>query len=636
MKKIVTTTILCCICFPILFSQCLSGNCKDGTGVKKMKDGSIFIGQFKKGKPNGVGRINYVNGDAFQGEWLAGKPHGAGTLYKSSGLTQIGNWDNGSFLPLEEQGQFSDKGSLNEMSPKIGCINGDCLRGEGVYVFKSGAIYSGSFLNGEIHGSGVCIYPDGSKYEGEWKNRFYHGNGTLTYANGKTRSGLWEKGYAIKDINGKQLGIERSFQVAVQSGCLSGNCIDGEGIKAYTDGSRYEGRFRKGKPSGFGTFYFPNGAQYSGGFKDGVEHGRGRYIHTDGTVIAGDWTYGEKLQNGTNRVTTLGCIAGNCTNGYGTYLFKDGSVYTGTFKNGIPDGHGKVEYPEGQPYKKYEGQMTAGKFNGIGTLVMTNGSSFAGKWQNGMYVGRNNPQSNNEGLPKIWAVIIGIAAYNHMPVLKYTDDDAYRFYAFLKSPEGGAIADERVRILIDEVATKRNIMAVMKEIFSKASDNDVVMLYFSGHGLMGSFLPIDYDGFNNQLYHTEIKEILEKSRAKLKLCIADACHSGSLLADRSGEIDESMEAFFQKLDNVRGGTALIMSSKSNETSLESSGLRQGVFSHFLIKGLKGDADSDYDQFVTVPELYQYISTNVRSYTNNRQTPLLKGDFDKDTPLSKKY
>ena len=47
-----------------------------------------------------------------------------------------------------------------------------------------------------------------------------------------------------------------------------------------------------------------------------------------------------------------------------------------------------------------------------------------------------------------------MASYKHMPALQYTDDDAYRMYAFLKSPEGGALKDEQIKILVDDAATK--------------------------------------------------------------------------------------------------------------------------------------------------------------------------------------
>ena len=200
-------------------------------------------------------------------------------------------------------------------------------------------------------------------------------------------------------------------------------------------------------------------------------------------------------------------------------------------------------------------------------------------------------------------------------------------YAFLKSPEGGALTDDHIRILIDEDATKEKILTAMRETFSKAGPNDLVLIYFSGHGLRGSFLPIDFDGYDNKLEHEEMNEILQASPAKYKLVIADACHSGSLLAMKSGDQRNILEDYYKTLAQANAGTALIMSSKPDETSLESSGLRQGVFSHFLIRGLKGEADADGNKIVTVQELFDFVDGNVRAYTANRQSPVIKGDYD---------
>jgi uncharacterized caspase-like protein len=236
---------------------------------------------------------------------------------------------------------------------------------------------------------------------------------------------------------------------------------------------------------------------------------------------------------------------------------------------------------------------------------------------------------------KVWAVIVGISAYDHMPTLRYTDDDAYRMYAFLKSPEGGALADDQIKILIDEDATHDKILDAIADIFGKAGENDLAMIYFSGHGLPGAFLPIDFDGFNRKIQHEEINEILESSPAKYKLCIADACHSGSLLAmaEKSGTVRNVLADYYKTLAQAEPGTALIMSSKSEETSLESSGLRQGVFTHFLIRGLKGEADKDGNKIVTVQELFDYVDENVRAYTMNRQSPMIKGAYDKKMTVS---
>jgi len=624
-----------------LQAQCLSGNCENGAGVKILEDGSRYIGQFRQGQLEGVGTRRYVDGSTYQGQWRAGFPHGEGVQYFPDGTTIAGHWDNGRYTG-KKPAEFMDKGAERGAYRSTGCINGDCFNGEGVFVFSSGAIYIGAFNNGEIHGIGMCMYPDGSKYQGEWKHRYPEGKGTMTYADGTTRNGYWKKGQPVDNYGQVMLNRSSAFSsiddgTNIQSGCLSGNCDNGKGILAYPEGSRYEGQFRNRLPDGYGTFYYANGNQYSGSFRKGNRHGRGTLIRNDGAVLSGEWRFGEYIESGETKTSLLGCVSGNCMNGYGTYLYKDGNKYTGTFRNGYPDGYGTVEYQNGN---RYEGQMKDGAFEGTGTLYR-DGMKIAGRWKQGMYLGEIKPENQpgnhvqNKKTPRIWAVIVGIAAYNSMPTLRYTDDDAYRFYSFLKSPEGGALKDEHIRILIDEEATKKKIITSMNEVFSQAGPDDLVIMYFSGHGLKGSFLPIDYDGHNNKLFHSEIRDILERSRAKLKLCLADACHSGSLLTLRSGGEGNQLEDYYNKLAQSNPGTVLIMSSKSDETSLESSGLRQGVFSHFLIRGLKGEGDQDRDSYVSVQELFDYIYFNVRSYTQNRQSPIIKGDFDPTTPLSKK-
>jgi uncharacterized caspase-like protein len=220
-----------------------------------------------------------------------------------------------------------------------------------------------------------------------------------------------------------------------------------------------------------------------------------------------------------------------------------------------------------------------------------------------------------------------------MPTLKYTDDDAYRYYAFLKSLEGGAIPDNQVRILIDEDATRENVLENLTDIFAQAGPNDLVIFYFSGHGLNGYFLPIDFDGYNNKLSHEEIAAVFQQCKAKYKLCLADACHSGSLLAMRSTEVESTLNQFYSVLSTTVSGTALIMSSKSEETSLESSGLRQGVFSHFLIRGLKGEADNNLDNIVSVGEIFEFVYAKVRDYTAKRQSPVIKGNYDPSMPVA---
>lgn len=532
------------------------------------------------------------------------------------------------------------------------CISGDCENGDGTYMLPSGAKYFGGFQNGEIHGHGTCKYPDGSKYVGEWKNRLYDGFGTKTYEDGSMRAGFWKKGQPI-DERGQLIVREslkettKNFDTNIQTGCLRGNCRSGYGTFAYPDGSIYRGNFFNYKPMGWGEYNYYNGDQYIGEFKRGLRDGKGTLNLSNGKQLKGDWLADEFIGDNKYASNQVGCVQGDCNAGEGVYIFPDRQGrYVGTFLNGKPHGEGTVFYEDGSRYK---GQLAGGAINGYGVLYRMNGQQTEGYWNRGTFTGNYNRQNtfgpNQPGITrlgnsndsKVWAVIVGVANYNHMRVLKYTDDDAYRMYAFLKSPEGGALSDQRIRILIDEDATKSGIKTAMEDVFYRASSNDLVILYFSGHGLPGSFLPYDYDGYNNKFYHDEINEILEKSDAKFKLCIADACHSGSFLNDQAmlkdGALENILESYYNNLATAMPGTALIMSSKSEETSLESNNLRQGVFSHFLIRGLKGEADQDNDEVIVIQELFNFIRNNVKSYTGNRQSPIIKGNYDLLTPVA---
>jgi hypothetical protein len=651
MKK--TAALIVSVLFVITLAgaQCLSGDCQDGKGIIIYPDGERYVGQFFKGRKHGEGTLYYLNGSRYRGQWANDLPHGEGFKLFKDGTRLEGYWEKGRLIRRNEKiGEFSEYMARGG-NEKAGCISGNCHTGKGIYIYSSGAIYVGEFRNGEINGFGVCYFSDGSKYQGEWVHRYPEGHGIKTYPDGSKRTGWWKQGQPVDEFGNLVIELINSKEsendgTDIQSGCISGNCTDGQGLFAYPDGSRYEGQFYDGKPEGWGTFYDVNGDQFTGSFQAGYRHGNGKLHREDGRVITGEWRHGEYV-GPSARTKPLGCLDGDCENGYGTYRFKDSSEYVGTFRNFLPHGEGVVYYSNGE---RYEGEMARGAFNGEGTLYRLDGSRISGRWENGTFLGvrgqsppsqhgylaQNSSDPFNQQAPrmKVWAVIIGIAAYNHMPVLRYTDDDAYRIYAFLKSPEGGALDDSQIRILIDEDATKHNIVKAMEKTFGQAGPNDLVFLYFSGHGLKGSFLPFDFDGYNNKLFHTEINHLLDQSPAKYKLCIADACHSGSLLAMRSGEKQPPiLLSYYESLAKAEAGTALIMSSKSDETSLESSGLRQGVFSHFLIRGLKGEADTDGNKIVSVQELFDFVRSNVRNYTASRQSPMIQGDYDKTMTVS---
>lgn len=500
------------------------------------------------------------------------------------------------------------------------CMFGQCDFGYGVMIYANGEKYVGEFDNKKRHGQGVYFLSNGDKYVGTWKNNEYSGEGRLYKRDGVIESGIWADSRLVK----MQENISR---------CLTGNCKNGFSAYLFDNGTKVVGMFQNGKPDGQVAVFYPNGAKYVGDFNNFKKEGLGILSHPDGLIEEGFWK--NDAYSGAAK-SRKGCIEGDCDEGFGKYVYGDYTTYIGNFSGSYAHGEGECYYSDGDYYK---GEWQAHHFHGRGTMYYSDGTVQDGYWKAGEFLGNTPPTRKmpltptvTTEIPKVYAVLVGVARYNHMKSLKYTDDDAYRMFAFLKSPEGGALADDQIKILIDEDASKDNILKTLDKTFSKAGPNDVIFFYFSGHGLKGAFLPIDYDGNNNRVEHTDIMQILDKSPAKSKIIIADACHSGSLNGSRGTTAQAAIESYYDAFNRSSGGTVLMMSSKAEETSIENNGLRQGIFSHFLIRGLKGAADNDENKLVTINELFEYVEANVKFYTNNYQTPVISGEYDDRLPM----
>ena len=72
-------------------------------------------------------------------------------------------------------------------------------------------------------------------------------------------------------------------------------------------------------------------------------------------------------------------------------------------------------------------------------------------------------------------------------------------------------------------ATKDNIINVLKKL--KLNKNDVLMVYFSGHGGMEKGQLFLETADIEQLYRSELEKIVKAKDAKLKLVFTDACSS---------------------------------------------------------------------------------------------------------------
>ena len=130
-------------------------------------DGQKYMGQWKDGKRNGQGVVNF------------------GTRSKFAGDTYVGEFKDGEMF---RQGTYTFANG-NEY---VGEFQNNRTHGQGTYTFANGDKYVGRWKSGKQHGQGTLTYVDGEKYTGGFRNGLHHGNGTITYANGKTLKGIWE------------------------------------------------------------------------------------------------------------------------------------------------------------------------------------------------------------------------------------------------------------------------------------------------------------------------------------------------------------------------------------------------------------------------------------------------------------
>jgi hypothetical protein len=242
----------------------------------------------------------------------------------------------------------------------------------------------------------------------------------------------------------------------------------------------------------------------------------------------------------------------------------------------------------------------------------------------------------------IWAVVIGIDAYSKVTPLKYAVNDAKAFYEYLV--KRSQIPSENVTLLLDREASLSRLRSTLgTHLKNKASKEDMVILYFAGHGATETDVQspdgdglekylLPYDADPKDLYASaipmrEISYIFDRIRSERLIFIVDSCYSGAsggrTISTTGGYRASISETF---LDRIAGGRGRIILSASaaNEVSEEKDELKHGVFTYFLLDGLLGKADTDKDGVITVDEIYGYVSKYVPQVTGQEQHPVKKG------------
>jgi uncharacterized caspase-like protein len=176
-----------------------------------------------------------------------------------------------------------------------------------------------------------------------------------------------------------------------------------------------------------------------------------------------------------------------------------------------------------------------------------------------------------------------------------------------------------------------------------AGKDDTVIIFLAGHGatdqdssspdgdgLEKYILPHNADPkdlYTSAMPMSEIARIFQRINSERLIFISDTCYSGGSggrTIPIAGKRANISGIFWERLSQGKG-RVILTASDANEVSVEKDELKHGVFTYYLLEGLRGKADLDKDKLITVDEVYRYVSTKVPQATGQNQHPVRKGE-----------
>lgn len=251
----------------------------------------------------------------------------------------------------------------------------------------------------------------------------------------------------------------------------------------------------------------------------------------------------------------------------------------------------------------------------------------------------SSPVADVPAFDRGYALLVGIGAYPHLRPLRKTTSDATALHDLLTDPVYAGYPRRNVRLLLDEGASKGAINDALDWLARQVGLEDTVVIFFSGHGAQriggfepGEYLcPVEADWYNlrsTAISTDEFTAALRALGAGRVAVFLDACHSGGVGEPREADLQVQpglSEGTYERLASGRG-RVIIASCRPDEVSWELPEMDNGLFTHYLLEGLRGKAASR-DGTVRVFDLFTFVSEHVPKHKD--QHPLFKGELEEN-------
>jgi tetratricopeptide (TPR) repeat protein len=230
-----------------------------------------------------------------------------------------------------------------------------------------------------------------------------------------------------------------------------------------------------------------------------------------------------------------------------------------------------------------------------------------------------------------YALLIGVSDYQDTAGLRSIPGAENDVVTLRDVLVGGGFKSEDIALLTSRGTTKptgENIRAALKELTGRCKAEDTLLLAFAGHGIQAKdgsgpcFCPYDtiWNRADTLTPLISVFEEVGRCPAKRKLLLVDACRVDPVAETESTRKNQVIATGFT-LNVPRGGNFVaLFSCSEGQYAWEDVRLRHGVFFHYTILGLAGEA-ADKEGVVTLDGLIAYVRQNVIRH--------VKKEFDAD-------
>ncbi|HEU19202.1 MAG TPA: peptidase C14 [Deltaproteobacteria bacterium] len=240
-----------------------------------------------------------------------------------------------------------------------------------------------------------------------------------------------------------------------------------------------------------------------------------------------------------------------------------------------------------------------------------------------------------------YAIVIGVEKYRqNLPNADFAVADAQTIRKYLTKIMG--YPEENVISLTNEYSTKSDFEKYFERWLPNNSEKgSTVFVYFSGHGApnprTGDAYLVPYDGdpsFIDQTGYSlkRMYNVLGKLKAKEIIVVLDSCFSG---AGGRSVIAKGARPLVMNLQNnivFSKNITVLSASSGDQVSSTYDEKGHGLFTYFLLKGIKNEDVVNPDGSLAIYDLFSYIKPQVehiaRKQYNNEQTPQLIRSSDR--------